>query len=407
MRLHRQGLAVALAMRVVCALAWAQEIEFHASFEEAQAAAREHQQFIMVVVTAPEAPHHKRMTEEILTSGPIVELVRQYFAPVMINLEDVRAGKTKLPAPIKAKYTKGNQIHMPIPAAVFYDREGKQIEKLAEFIIDQKGTKKWFDLLPGGLQPEAFHSVLKTISAKVAEAVPPKERRDVARALQQGQAAFERKDYRTARAALKAVVEGGVPGEQLDLAERMLRQIDEKALVKLEDGKAHEAEERLGSAIRAYRACVRDFQGSKPAEEAAARLKAFRGDRELRQRIHDRLAARLVAQAEKAIERGRYGEAGEALQRVLDLYADGQAAAKAKALREKLESDPDIKAEIREAEVRADADRLLRLADGYRRNKMLEKALATYQQVVAKYPNTRFAATAEGQIAELRATLER
>ena len=191
MRLHRQGLAVALAMRVVCGLAWAQEIEFHASFEEAQAAAREHQQFIMVVVTAPEAPHHKRMTEEILTSGPIVELVRQYFAPVMINLEDVRAGKTKLPAPIKAKYTKGNQIHMPIPAAVFYDREGKQIEKLAEFIIDQKGTKKWFDLLPGGLQPEAFHSVLKTISAKVAEAVPPKERRDVARALQQGQAAFE------------------------------------------------------------------------------------------------------------------------------------------------------------------------------------------------------------------------
>ncbi|MFW6162686.1 MAG: tetratricopeptide repeat protein [Planctomycetota bacterium] len=384
-----------------CAAAHGQGIEYHESYAAAVEAAGESHQFVMVIITVPDHPPSEKMKTEVLTSEPVVELVRQYFAPVLIDIGEVRAGKQQLPEPVKKKYVKGGQIQMPLPCAVFYDRHGEQVTRLVQLIVDKKGTRKWFDVLPGALPPENFHTVLKGVSERVAKTVPPRDRRDVTRALARGRRAFERKDYRTAVAALRSVAGAGIPGEEQDQARELLAEIDRRALAKLEDGKALELEEKLGSAIRAYRACVREFHGSQPAADAAERLRAFRDDEALRQRLADYMAARLVAQAEQAIEAGRFGPAAEALDRVLERYKDAANADKARALREKLDSDPEIKAQIRERAVRADAQRLLRLADGYRRNDRAEKAREVYQQIIEEYPETRYAETAKQHLAEL------
>ena len=398
---------LALALLAVGALAQGQKIEYHATYEEALEAAKERQQLVMVIIVSPTCGYCKKLKEEVLTSGPIVKLVGRCFAPVLVDMGEVQAGRQKLPDPVKAKYLQGNQLKIPgVPLVVFVDSKGKLVEKLFELTVDQAGTKKWFDALPGYQPPERYHTLLKMVSEKVTKAGPPKKRRDVARAMRRGQEALERKDYRTAIAALNAVVEDGPPGEERDLASRLLAEVDQKALVKLEDGKALEAEEKLGSAIRAYRECVHGFHGSKSAEQATARLKALRDDADLRKRLHDYMANQLVAKAERAMKRGQYSVAAEDLDRLLERYGDADAADKAKGLRKKLDSDPDIKAEIREASVRSGAERLLRLAAGYQRNKMLEKALATYKQVVQKYPKTKYAATAEEHIATLRAEIE-
>ena len=401
----RASVVVAVAV-AACGVGLAEEIDYHDSFDAALAAAKENQQLVMVVVVAPNHESSAKMKSDVLASEPVAKLIRQYFAPVVVDLGELRAGRQKLPEPLKARYLKGDQLHMPMPCAVFYDRDGKQVTKLAQFVIDQKGTTRWFDELPGSLRPESFHTVLKTLSDKVAKARPARERRDMTRYMRRGQEALEHQDYRTAIAALQAVVAEGLPGEERDLATRLLAEIDQKALVKLEDGKALEAERKLGSAVRAYRDCVRDFHGGKAARKAAARLKALRDDPAVRKRLHDYMAAQLVAKAERAMKRGQYGVAAADLDRVLERYADAEGAAKAKQLRQKLDSDPEIKAELREASVRADAERLLRLGDGYRRNKMLDKALATFRQVAEKFPDTRYAATAEEKIAELRAELD-
>lgn len=399
-----RGMVLAV-MALAVARAAAAEITYHKTFEEARAAAKENRQFIMVIVTTAQSPHDKKFRDETLASEPVVKLIRRYFAAVFVDVAEVSAGKQKLPEPVKAEYVEGNQIKLPIPCAIIYDQTGKQKKKLVNLIVDQKGTKKWFDVIPGAMAPEQFHRLLKTVSEDAAKLTPPKKLRDVARAMRLGREAYQRKDYRTAFASFKAIVDAGMPGDELDQAERLLAQIEEKAVVPLEDGKANEIEEKLGSAIRSYRRCLRTFQGTAAAAEAEKRLGALRDDPELRKRLHNHMAGQLLSRAEAAMKAGRYGDAAEHLDVVVERYTAADDHAKAKELRAELDSDPKIKAEVAERKARVDAQRLLRLADGYRRNKMAEKALATYKQIAERYPGTRYAKQAEERIAELRAQL--
>ena len=383
--------------RTVCALACvafvalaglpaaAEEVEYHASYAEALEAAKKGSRLVMIIVTAPNCGYCKKLKEEVLPSEPIAKLIRDYFAPVLVDMGEVKAGRQELPAPVKAKFVKGNQIQIPgIPYVLFANRSGKVVDEIK-----------------GYAPPEHYHTMLKKVADKLAAKAPPKQRRDVERSVRRGQEAFNRKDYRAAFDALQAALDGGVPGEDLELARRMAAEVESKAAESYEDGRALEAEEKAGSAIRKYRQCVRDFKGTKVAQQAAKRLEELRDDPELRTRLHNFMATRLVADAEKAADRGEYGDVAAALDKVLERYPKADAAAKAKALKKKLDSDPEIATRLREARVRGEAQRLLRLAATYRRNNMPKKALATYKKVVEKFADTSFAQTARGHVLEL------
>jgi len=368
----------------------ADEVEYHATYDAALAAAKKSRGYVMIILTAPGCGYCTKLKDEALPSEPIAKLVRDYFAPVVVDLGEVRAGRQKLPEPVKTRFVQGNQIKIPgVPFVLFADRNGKVVDEIK-----------------GYAPPEHYHTMLKKVTDKLAAKTPPKDRREVERSVRRGQEAMSRKDYRAAFGALQAALGGGVPGEELDQARRMAAEIESKAAVVYEDGRALEGEEKLGSAIRKYRECVRDFKGTKTAQQAVARLEELRDDPELRQRLGNFVASRLVADAEKAVARGDYGEAATAVDKVLERYPKADAAPKAKALKTKLESDPEIAGRVRESRVKDEAQRMLRLAATYRRNKMAAKALATYKKVVEKFPDTSFAKTASDNITELSVETE-
>ena len=94
--------------------------------------------------------------------------------------------------------------------------------------------------------------------------------------------------------------------------------------------------------------------------------------------------------------------AADTLDALLTRYAGAPQADEAKALREKLRSDPAVVARMKEAKIRADAERLLRIARSFQLNRMSHKAIEQYQKIIKKHPGTRFAAAAERRIQEIK-----
>jgi TolA-binding protein len=86
---------------------------------------------------------------------------------------------------------------------------------------------------------------------------------------------------------------------------------------------------------------------------------------------------------------------------LLKRYPDSEHAAAAKAIRTKLDSTPGIARVLNEQRVAPEARRLLRMAEGYARNRMTEKALATYEKVARQFPDTSFAEAARKHIRDL------
>jgi len=377
-----RGLAVASLALLAARLApAAQEIEYQ-PYDAALEAAKKNGQLLMFIVVAPAVDAQGRdfsklLREEVLPSEPIAKLIQRAFVPILVDLAEVKAGRAKVPPILKLE----GQIQVPV--VCFYDVQGKEVGKVL-----------------GYAPPEQYYARLKPVADKVAAAVPTKDRRDLERAVKRAQEAVGREDFRGALEALKDAL-GGPPGEELDLASRILREIESKANARFDEGQTFDDEKKLGSAIRAYRECARKYEGTEAAGKAKARLAELSKDAGLRKSLREYRAQKLVAQAQAAIAQKHHGDAADALDLVLKDFADAEAAAAAKKLRGQLDADPEAARRIREDRVGSDARRLLKLADSFRANKMPDKAIAEYKKVVAKYPDTSFAKTAQDRIAEI------
>jgi len=97
----------------------------------------------------------------------------------------------------------------------------------------------------------------------------------------------------------------------------------------------------------------------------------------------------------------KYAAAAEAADALLARYGATEHAPAAKAIREKLDSNPEVGRALREQKAAPEAQRLLRVAESYTRNRMPQKALATYKQIAEKFPGTSFAGTARSRIRSL------
>lgn len=342
---------------------------------------------ILIVVEAPGKNQQgvevcKMYRERVLSSGQIAQFINRHFAPMIFDIPKHRAGKQAIPPGLKL------QGQIALPLLVFLDTNGKEVGRHVAN--------------PAGLLPK-LQKLAKTL-AKTVETEPRVAKTSQAEAqaaVKQAEEAVEGKDYGAAMAALQPLLDGGEGGAEIDRAREMASDIEEKAKTVLDEGERLEAVPKLGSAIRAYRGCVRDFHGTASATRAAERLKDLRSDTELRARLNAYMARKLLARAEADVARRRYASATEAIEAILTRYAQSPQAAKAKALRQKLQADPAVAARINEDRVRADAERLLSLARSFRLSKMPHKAIAHYSKVIRKYPGTRFARSAERHLKEI------
>jgi thioredoxin-related protein len=375
---------------VVCLLALAGmaaavagEIEYLPTYEAAKAAAQANHQFVMIIIVAPGKDKQGRevcklFREEVLPSEPVAKLIRRCFAPVLVDLTEVKAGRAQVPLVLQGQKLEG------LPCVYFVDAEGKGVGKIV-----------------GYAEAPNYLPQLKAIAQKLGGVALPKEARAAERALQRGEDALERKDFRTALDALTSAAEGDLVGADKEKAQRLLAQVQAAATEKLEEGKTLEGEHKLGSAIRAYRACAWGFPGTVAASKAAERLGELGKDTDLRQKLHAFRARKLLAQAEAALARKAYAPAAAAVAQLLKDFADTEQAEAAKKLRAELDANPDAAVGIQDDRAKAEAERMLRMADMYRQNRMAARALAEYKRVVAKFPKTRYAETAQQKIQEI------
>lgn len=378
---------VAILCLLLAVLAGAGEIEYHPTLDAAIEAATKGHQLVMVIIVAPGADKAGRdvcklFREETLPDSEIEKLIKAHFAPFLLDLAQVKEGKQAVPPVVQACFKQGEQVGVPM--CLFLDAKCKEVDRIA-----------------GYAPPMNYIGQLKRVVEKAIALVPDKDRRDAQRAFERGKGAVEKKDFATALTELKAALAAGLFGADADAVKRMLEDIEAKASEKLQEAAALEGKEKLGSAVRAYRECARGFKGTESAEKATQRMAEISDDPAIRKRLNAYMAAKLLAAAQEAVSQKRYAAAVASLDTIAKRYADTEQAAEAKKLRDHLAADPAVAAGLKEGGVRSEAERYLSLGDTYRRNKMLDKARAEYQKVVAKYPDTSFAQTAKERIAEI------
>ena len=386
---HRLGVAFfALALEAaVAGQVGAGEIEYHGTFDAAVEAAEKNRRLIMVIVVGPAKDAMgrdlcKMLREETLPDEQVAKLISRHFAPFLLDIELANQGKQPVPAVIQGCFKPGEQISVPM--AIFLDAKCKEVHRIV------------------GYAPAAnYLGHLKAVAERALGLIPEKERRDVQRALERGKKAFEEKDFNAAMDALKAAAAGGAPGEDTDTAKRLIEEIEAKASEKCQEAEGLEAKGKPGSAVRAYQECARGFKGSEAAAKAAARLVEIRKDPDIRKRLNQHMAAKLLAKAQEDAQQKKYAAALDGIDTVIKRYADTEEAAEAKKLREKLEADPEAASRLRDGKARGEAERILALGDSFRLNKLPLKALAEYEKVAAKFPDTSFARTARERIAEV------
>jgi len=195
---------------------------------------------------------------------------------------------------------------------------------------------------------------------------------------------------------------GSDPDERKEI-KGALRQLEAEAAAtgKFEEGRSLETERKVGSAIRAYRECAWRFQGTEGARKATERLDELAKDTELRKKLREFRARKLLARAEAAFANKSYAPAAAAADQILKDFADTEPVEAAKKLRAQLDAEPEASIALLDSSVKSEAERQLRLADGFRRNKMTDKALAEYRKVIERFPKTSYAAAAEKRIQEM------
>jgi hypothetical protein len=390
----------AAACLLAAGVCLAAEVTYHATYEAAIAAAKEHGRLLLIVVEAPIKNEQgveicKVFREQVLGHASVAEVLGRHFSAMILDIAKVQAKQQAVPPVLQLEA----QIRLPL--FLVYKPSGELVLKHEGYAPPDQIVPKLREAAKAldGVEPEKPdqpdqpEKPDETTQPKVSEAA-------AAAALKQAKAAAAAKDYVAALAALKPVV-AGATGAAAQEAQELATEIEAKANEALEEGERLEGAPKLGSAIRAYRRCVKEFHGAESAARAAERIKALQGDAELRARVNAVVARKLLAAAEAAAAREDYAAASEAVETLLKRYEAAPEAPKAKALREKLEKDPAVAARLKEDGVRAEAERLLNLARSFRLSKQADKALAQYKLVIEKYPGTRFAATAERLMKEI------
>ena len=386
-KLRRSSLGLCLLAAASFAASGA-EVVYHPTHEAALGAAKENGQLVMIVViVGPSfankgaADACKAFVEKTLGHEQVAPVINHKFAPMLLDIQKVNERKQPKPPVL------GGVTRFSVPSIFFFDTEGKQVARLEN------------------LNDQGFVDGIRKIGETV-EAHPPDQPKgptiDMAGTLKLARAAVEAKDWVAAMATVRAMVDDGTACEELEQAREIANQIEARAQEVYEEAQRLEAEPKLGSAIRRYRQCVRQFHGTEHAAEAAERLKVHRGDPELRARLKKHMARKLLDKAKADVAARRYAAAADSLDTLLTRYAGAPQADEAKALREKLRSDPAIAARMNEDKIRADAERLLRIARSFQLNRMSDKAIEQYQKIIKTYPGTRFAADAERRIQEIK-----
>ena len=156
-------------------------------------------------------------------------------------------------------------------------------------------------------------------------------------------------------------------------------------------------------------AVTADFKGTFKESGVASRMNKLQKDPKFKAaldgiaRRQAEAAAVAAAEAAQQLEEGkRWLEAIAAWKKVAADHPGTETGKEAAAHAEKMEKDPEIRKQLADARSAGACRKLMQLGDSFAKNKMPEKAIAKYQEIVDKYPETSFAAEAKKKIEALK-----
>ena len=182
-----------------------------------------------------------------------------------------------------------------------------------------------------------------------------------------------------------------------------------------------QATEALASAIEAVEAkryaeatlelqkVSRVYQGTRTGAEAAAKLAELRADpevaraaREAAEKARAEKAAGLLAKAKALLQARDYLAADKAFQSLAANYDGTPTATEARAQSDALRKDPHLGPKLRDAAAASDCRRWMTMAKNYLNSPRPKAALPYLEKIIARYPDTTYAADAEAMLSSAR-----
>ncbi len=202
----------------------------------------------------------------------------------------------------------------------------------------------------------------------------------------------------------------GIADKESSLADNVKKLMDkatEEAKKLLSEAKKNAEAKEYDKAFKVLADLSVRFENTDLQKDVEVELSRLLGDRDLKprvQRAKDNAKGELLNdEAADLAEVDRYIEAIERYRDVTEKYPDTEAAKKAEAAMDKLNSDPKVKVEITKRSEADEADRWLDLGDRYRRAKLYAQARDYYEKVISTHPDSRAAGKAKERLSDLPA----
>ncbi len=219
--------------------------------------------------------------------------------------------------------------------------------------------------------------------------------------------AKEDKVYGKAFTGFKSVVDSGTKNEFVDKAKKELADLQLTAKNALSDAQTLVTEAKYKDAMKALADVAKEYAGMPEGTQAATELEELKKSPKLKDQANRAKQEEAEKDAEKAFlaaeakaNAKEWGPAIRAYEDVATRFKDTSFGPKAAEKAAQLKADPEIAKELGAGEAKGACEGLMKKAENYRKNGMIDKAVETWKQVVEKYPDTEWATEAKGLLAK-------
>ncbi len=262
-------------------------------------------------------------------------------------------------------------------------------------VIDPDGKVAWagpaWELGQGG-----FQAVNEIFEKNPPFRTHPREAARADRHLDSARQAIVESDFQRAYLETREAFQAARQGDPLQTrAEDVMEVIDAEARLRLREVDALVDQEKWQDAVARTRSVKTEFRGLPIAREARDREEKYAEDHDGYKAVLDEYkkedkAAELLLRAVGEIRSRRFGPAFKKLETILRDFDNTEGAEYAKPIKKRMEENPRVMAEVRNAKAAADAGQWIAQARSFISRGRYEEARALLRDVIQEYPNTKY-----------------
>lgn len=251
-------------------------------------------------------------------------------------------------------------------------------------------------------------AIFDTLTENPPSRTRPGEAAIVYRRLDEARNALRDRSYRHAFEAARNAYEHAVRGDPLKTrCQDMLGLLDMVARDRLAEVDELIDERKFAEALDAIRWVMRNFYGADVARDARKRMETLKKQYAevadlLKGRQTTLAAAKLLKEARRHLVAQRFGPAHEKLKKIVDEHKDTEVGPIAESILRRMQENPVVAAAVRDHLAGPECRQLMADARNFLASGRRADATARLQQILERYPGTRYAEEAKKMLIELR-----